>query len=131
MSKNDILRKLSSRKFWVCLIGFVSSILIAFNIGENQIAQVTAVITAFGSLVVYMLTEGATDVASIKSSSTITSTTITESKNVNMESKLSAKQADTVAKTLSNSSTVPTAGEGEEPKSESSVVASPYEDDKK
>ena len=130
MSKNDILRKISSRKFWVCLIGFVSSILVAFNVGENQIAQVTAVITAFGSLIVYMLTEGATDIASIKSSSTITSTTITESKNVNMESKLSAKQADTVAKTLSNSSTAPTASEGEELKSESTVVASPYEDDK-
>lgn len=131
MGKVDFIRKISSRKFWVCLIGFVSSILVAFNIGENQIAQVTAVITAFGSLVVYMLTEGAADVASINSSSTITSTTITESKNVNMESKLSTKQTDSVAKTLSNSSGMLAAGEGDESKSESAVVSSPYTDDGK
>lgn len=100
MSKSDILKKLTSRKFWVCLVGFVSSLLVAFNVGENQIAQVTAVITAFGTLVAYLLAEGAADVASIKSATT--STTITESKNVNMESTLSAKQNDNIVKTLSN-----------------------------
>lgn len=122
MSKSDILRKLASRKFWICLIGFVTSILVAFNVGENQIAQVTAVITAFGTLVVYLLTEGAADVASIKS--TTTSTTITESKNVNMESKLSAKQTDSVAKTLSN------AAPGETVSEEiSTVVSASFEGD--
>ena len=126
MSKSDILRKLSSRKFWVCLIGFVSSMLVAFNVGENQIAQVTAVITAFGTLVAYLLAEGAADVASIKSTSTVTSTTITESKNVNMESKLSAKQTDNVAKTLSNwSQGTPT----EATEEDKSVVVSSAKDD--
>ena len=125
MSKSDILRKLSSRKFWVCVVGFVSSLLVAFNVGENQIAQVTAVITAFGTLVAYLLTEGAADVASIKS--TTTSTTITESKNVNMESKLSAKQTDNVAKTLSNAAAP--AESVEEDKSAPTVVSASYEGD--
>ena len=124
MSKSDILRKLSSRKFWVCVVGFVSALLVAFNVGENQIAQVTAVITAFGTLVAYLLAEGAADVASIKSTSTVTSTTITESKNVNMESKLSAKQADNVAKTLSGAA--PTESTEEE---KSAVVVSSAKDD--
>lgn len=63
MTKEDIIRKLTSRKFWVALIGFVTALLVAFNIGENQIAQVTAVIMAFGTLISYIFAEGWTDAA--------------------------------------------------------------------
>lgn len=58
-------RKLASRKFWALLAGFVGSLLLAFNVGDNEIAQVTAVLTAFGSVAVYILTEGAIDKAAV------------------------------------------------------------------
>ena len=63
MNKADIMRKLSSRKFWALLAGFIGSMLVVFNVGDNDIAQVTAVITAFGSVAVYMLAEASVDKA--------------------------------------------------------------------
>ena len=32
MNKEDIIRKLTSRKFWVALIGFITALLVAFNV---------------------------------------------------------------------------------------------------
>lgn len=65
MDKETFLRKLTSRKFWVALVAFVSALLTAFHVSEGSIAQVTSIIMAFGSLVIYMLAESATDVASL------------------------------------------------------------------
>lgn len=61
--KIDWKAKLSSRKFWAFLGGFIGSLLIAFNVGENEIAQVTAIITSFGSVAVYLFAESSVDVA--------------------------------------------------------------------
>lgn len=58
--------KLSSRKFWALIAGFIGSLLVAFNVGENEIAQVTAIITAFGSVVVYILAEASVDKTTAK-----------------------------------------------------------------
>jgi len=65
MDKETFLRKLTSRKFWVALVAFVSALLTAFHVSEGSIAQVTSIIMAFGSLLIYMLAESATDVASL------------------------------------------------------------------
>lgn len=65
MDKETFLRKLTSRKFWVALVAFVSALLTAFHVSEGSIAQVTSIIMAFGSLVIYILAESATDVASL------------------------------------------------------------------
>jgi len=59
--KIDWRRKLSSRKFWVALAGFVTAILVAVNYTEAEIAQVTAIISAFSTLIIYILTEGYVD----------------------------------------------------------------------
>lgn len=59
----DWKTKLASRKFWALLAGFIGSMLVVFNVGDNDIAQVTAVITAFGSVAVYMLAEASVDKA--------------------------------------------------------------------
>jgi phosphate/sulfate permease len=64
--KENIARKLTSRKFWVALTSFIGSLLVAFNVGENDIAQVTAILTAFGSLMIYILSESAVDAANKK-----------------------------------------------------------------
>lgn len=62
----DWKRKLGSRKFWALIAGFVSSILVVFNLTENDIAQVTGIITAFGSVAVYILAEASVDKKAIK-----------------------------------------------------------------
>ena len=59
--KIDWKRKLSSRKFWVALIGFVTAILVAFKVDELTIEQVTSVISAASILVAYILDEGYVD----------------------------------------------------------------------
>lgn len=59
--KIDWRRKLSSRKFWVAWIGFVTAILVAFKVDELTIEQVTSVISAASILVAYILAEGYVD----------------------------------------------------------------------
>ena len=54
-------QKLSSRKFWAGVAGWVTSLLTAFNVTDNTVAQVSIIIVGIGSLAVYMLAEGMTD----------------------------------------------------------------------
>lgn len=54
-------RKLTSRKFWLAVIGFVTPLLTAFNVAESDITQITAIIMAGGTLIAYILAEGFTD----------------------------------------------------------------------
>ena len=61
MSKEDNLRKLTSRKFWAALVAFVTALLVAFNVPDASISQVSAIIMAFGSLVAYIFAEGWVD----------------------------------------------------------------------
>ncbi|HZK33628.1 MAG TPA: hypothetical protein VFC60_03915 [Tissierellaceae bacterium] len=59
--KIDWKAKLSSRKFWAAIVGFVTSILYAFNIAETDITQIAGIITSASVLVIYILTEGNID----------------------------------------------------------------------
>lgn len=59
--KIDWKRKLSSRKFWVALIGFVTTILTAFKVPDLTIEQITAIISAVSVLIAYILAEGYVD----------------------------------------------------------------------
>ena len=54
-------QKLTSRKFWAAIIGFVTAILIAFNVDSLTIEQVTAIISAFGTLTAYIIGESVVD----------------------------------------------------------------------
>ena len=63
MNWNDLKRKLSSRKFWAALAGFVTSILYALNWAESDITQMAGIITAAGVLAVYIFGEAAADAA--------------------------------------------------------------------
>ena len=51
-------QKLSSRKFWTAIIGFITTVLIIFGINELIIEQVIAIISAVALLITYILTEG-------------------------------------------------------------------------
>ena len=63
MSKEDFIRKISSRKFWAMFMGQITAILTAFNAGENVILKVTAAVTSIGAFAVYMLAEAKVDAA--------------------------------------------------------------------
>ena len=65
-SKIDWKRKLSSRKFWAAVVGFVTAMLIAFGVNDLTIEQVIAVITAVSSLIAFIIGEGLTDAARAK-----------------------------------------------------------------
>ena len=63
MNKIDWRRKLTSRKFWVAVIGFVTAIMVALNIEQMTIEQVTAIVSAMATLIAYIIGEGLTDAA--------------------------------------------------------------------
>ena len=59
-------QKLSSRKFWAAVSGVIISIMIIFGADSGSQERITGAITATGTLVCYILAEGAADTASIK-----------------------------------------------------------------
>ena len=60
---DNIIRKLTSRKFWLALIGFTTPLLLAFGVAESAAAQVAAIIMAGADVLGYLLAEGLTDAA--------------------------------------------------------------------
>ena len=58
---DKVKKKLASRKLWVSIIGFVTALLVACNVPEGSVSQVSAIISAFGSLVAYVAAEGYAD----------------------------------------------------------------------
>ncbi|MBQ7687692.1 MAG: hypothetical protein IJT27_00600 [Clostridia bacterium] len=61
--KTDWKRKLTSRKFWAAVAGFVSMLMIYFGKDAGNAEQVAALIMAGASLVAYMIGEGLADSA--------------------------------------------------------------------
>lgn len=59
--KIDWIKKLTSRKFWVALIGFITALLVAFNVDAGTIEHITSIIMAFATLISYILAEGFVD----------------------------------------------------------------------
>lgn len=60
-NKIDWKRKLSSRKFWFAIIGFVTALLYALKWAESDVESVVSVIMSFGTLISYILAEGFID----------------------------------------------------------------------
>ena len=65
--KEDIIRKLTSRKFWAAVVGFVTGLLIYFGKTAEQAEQIAALIMSGASVVAYILGEGLIDAAAAKS----------------------------------------------------------------
>ncbi len=63
MTKEDLIRKLTSRKFWAAVAGFVSGLMIYFGGSEQTAAQVGALIMSGASVVAYIVGEGLIDAA--------------------------------------------------------------------
>lgn len=66
-------QKLTSRKFWAAIIGFITAILVAFGIPDLTIEKVVVVITAGATMIAYIIGEGMVDAARVNSETTTTS----------------------------------------------------------
>lgn len=58
-------QKLTSRKFWAAVTGFVTALLVAFKVPDLTIEQVVAIISACATLIAYIIGEGMVDAARI------------------------------------------------------------------
>ena len=54
-------KKLTSRKFWVALVGFIVPMLLAFGVSEEATAQVSSIIMSGATVVAYIIAEGLVD----------------------------------------------------------------------
>lgn len=63
VTKINWKQKLTSRKFWAAVVGFVSAILVCFGMTDNDVAQITSIIMAGATLIAYILGEGMVDAA--------------------------------------------------------------------
>ncbi len=62
----DLKRKLTSRKFWMAVVAFVTPLLLAFGVTEDSVTQVTAIIIAGADVLAYILAEGMVDANNTK-----------------------------------------------------------------
>lgn len=63
MNKVDWKRKLTSRKLWLAVAGFVSGLMVFLGKPESEATQVAALILQGASVVGYMIGEGLADSA--------------------------------------------------------------------
>ena len=63
MGKRAIIKKLTSRKFWAAIAGFVTPLILASGGSAELAAQITAMIMSGATLIAYILGEGLADAA--------------------------------------------------------------------
>lgn len=63
MKWEDVVRKLTSRKFWLAVVGFVTPLMLAMGYGESATEKACAIIMAGGTLIAYIIGEGLVDSA--------------------------------------------------------------------
>ena len=61
MKKINWKQKLTSRKFWAAVIGFVTALLMGFGVTETETARVTSIIMSAGTMIAYIIGEGMVD----------------------------------------------------------------------
>ena len=59
----DWKRKLTSRKFWVAIVGLVAGLLMAFRVDAETIETISGVIMSAASVIAYTIGEGLADAA--------------------------------------------------------------------
>lgn len=57
--------KLTSRKFWMAVVGLVAGILMAFKVDAGTVETVSGVIMSAASVVAYIIGEGLADAANV------------------------------------------------------------------
>ena len=62
----DWKRKLTSRKFWVAVVAFITPLLLAFGMAEDNVTQIVAIVMAGADVVAYIIAEGMVDATNTK-----------------------------------------------------------------
>lgn len=57
----DWKKKLTSRKFWMAVVAFITPLLLAFGVAEDTVTQVVAIVMAGADVAAYILAEGLVD----------------------------------------------------------------------
>ena len=65
MSKNDIVRKLTSRKLWMAIALFVSGVLVAVGKDKEVAETISGLIMQGAAVIAYIVGEGLADSAHI------------------------------------------------------------------
>lgn len=60
---NTFIRKISSRKLWIAVVGIVVGLAAAFGIDESEYAPVVGIIGAVASCITYIIGEAKIDAA--------------------------------------------------------------------
>lgn len=63
MTNIDWKKKLTSRKFWLAVVGLVSGLMMAFKVDAETIETISGVIMAAASVIAYTIGEGLADAA--------------------------------------------------------------------
>lgn len=80
MTWDDVVRKLTSRKFWVAIAEFVTMLIIALKGDQETATQVAALIMAGAAVVAYIVGEGLADAAGAGGDAIILHQPVEESK---------------------------------------------------
>ena len=68
MKKDDIFRKLTSRKFWLAIASFITELIVAFQ-GDAETAEtVSGMIMAGATVIAYVIGEGLVDAENVSDS---------------------------------------------------------------
>ena len=59
--QTDWKKKLTSRKFWTAVVGFVTPLLLAFGVSEDVVVQVSGIIMSGATAIAYIIGEGLVD----------------------------------------------------------------------
>lgn len=65
--KIDWVKKLTSRKFWLAIVGFISPLMIVLGAEESVATQITGIIMSGAAVIAYIIGEGLTDSAALNS----------------------------------------------------------------
>lgn len=59
----DWKSKLTSRKFWMAVVGFISGVMMAFKVDAQTVETISGVVMAGASVIAYIIGEGMADAA--------------------------------------------------------------------
>lgn len=67
----DWKTKLTSRKFWMAVIGLISGVLLAFKVDAQTVETISGVVLSAGSVIAYIIGEGLADAAGAENNTPI------------------------------------------------------------
>ncbi len=65
MQNIDWKRKLTSRKFWMAVVGFATAVMQGAGMSENSIARVTSILMSGAVVIGYLVAEGLSDAGNL------------------------------------------------------------------